>query len=371
MSNHSIPHWVDNPNALRGMIDKLDATARIAFDTEYDSFKRGYGFKLLLLQFTDGERVFVVDPLSGMSMEPLWRFLERDDQQKIVYAGSEDIALLKAMGCSIRNLFDVQIAATLSNHGARNLAGLIEAETGDILDKSEQQSDWSRRPLKSEQLTYAANDVVHLMDLKDSLLERVEARQLTHILEVENRALEQIEPRSHTPKLKPYHYRQYSDAFCASLLELMEWRDGVARRYDLPPVHIVDVLPLERALQEPQEFLSKGAFQGFHYRIKNDSDLRKQVEAIVRAYDPLNQTRTRERKPRKPFYSKEEIDQMSTTLCQPFKQLAVDRYGELTAEYLLRGLKKLVTTMDPDLSELKPYQLELYTCMLEGKAWPW
>ena len=371
MSKHSIPHWVDNPNALQGMIDTLDAAPRVAFDTEYDSFKRGYGFKLLLLQFTDGEHVFVVDPLSGMSMEPLWRYLERDHQQKIVYSGSEDIALLKAMGCSIRNIFDVQIAATLSNHEARNLAGLIEVETGHILDKSEQQSDWSRRPLKSEQLTYAANDVVHLLDLKDSLLIRVEARQLTHVLEAENRALEHIEPRSHTPKLKPYHYRLHTDAFCASLLELMEWRDGVARRYDLPPVHIVDVLPLERALQAPQEFLNSGDFQGFHYKVKNDTELRKQVEAIVRAFDPLDQTRTRERRPRKPFYSKEEIDQLSTTLCQPFKQLAIDRYGELTAEYLVRGLKKLVTTMDPDLSELKPYQLELYTCMLEGKAWPW
>ena len=371
MHHKQTPHWVANPNALQDMIDTLGAAPRVAFDTEYDSFKRGYGFKLLLLQFTDGERVYVVDPLSGMAMEPLWRFLERDDQQKIVYSGSEDIALLKSMGCSIRNLFDVQIAATLSNHEARNLAGLIEVETGEVLDKSEQQSDWSRRPLRSEQLTYAANDVVHLMELKDSLLERVEARQLTHVLNLENLALEHIEPRSHTPKLKPYHYRQYSDAFCASLLELMEWRDGVARRYDLPPVHIVDVLPLERALQAPQEFLRSGAFQGFHYKIKNDSDMRKQVEAIVRAYDPLDETRTRERKPRKPFYSKEEIEQLSTTLCQPFKQLAVDQYGELTAEYLLRGLKKLVTTMDPDLSDLKPYQCELYTCMLEGKAWPW
>lgn len=353
------------------MIDALGAAPRVAFDTEYDSFKRGYGFKLLLMQFTDGERIYVVDPMCGMALESLWRWLERDDQQKIVYAGSEDIALLKAMGCQIRNIFDVQIAATLSNHAARNLAGLIEAETGEVLDKSEQQSDWSIRPLRPEQIAYAANDVVHLMDLADTLLPRVVSRRLTHVLEVENRALESIEPRSHTPKLKPYHHRQYSDAFCNALLQLLEWRDGVARRYDLPPVHIVDILPLERALQQPEEFLSTGAFPGFHYKIKKDNTLRKQVETIIRAYDPLDDTRTRERKPRKPYYSKEEIEQLSTTLCTPFKQLAVDRYGELTAEYLLRGLKKLVTTMDPDLSELKPYQHELYTCMRDGQAWPW
>jgi ribonuclease D len=353
------------------MVDRLNAALRIVFDTEYDSFKRGYGFKLLLLQFTDGEQVYVVDPLSGMSLEALWRLLERDDQQKIVYSGSEDIALLKAMGCSISNIFDVQIAATLSNHEARNLAGLIEVETGEILDKSEQQSDWSIRPLRPEQIAYAANDVVHLLALADTLLKRVELRGLTHVLQVENKALELIEPRAHTPKLKPYHHRQYSDAFCASLLHLLEWRDGVARRFDLPPVHIVDLLPLERALQQPDAFLKSGAFQGFHYKIKKDDALRKQVEAIVRAYDPLDLTQTRERKPRRPFYTKEEIEHISTTFCLPFKQLAVERYGELTSEYLLRGLKKLVTTLDPDLGELKPYQLQLYTCMREGKPWPW
>ena len=371
MSNHSNPLWVDNPNALQDMIAMLGAAPRVAFDTEYDSFKRGYGFKLLLLQFTDGERVYVVDPLSGMAMEPLWRYLERDDQQKIVYAGSEDIALLKAMGCSIRNVFDVQIAATLSNHPARNLGGLIEAETGEALDKSEQQSDWSIRPLKPSQLSYAANDVIHLISMAETLSERVHARGLFFILEIENAALEKIEPRSHIPKLKPYHTRLHSDAFCAALLQLLEWRDGVAREMDVPPVHIVDLLPLEKALQEPEEFLRSGEFHGFHYKVKKNATLRHQVEDVVRSYDPQDQTRTRERKPRRPFYSKEEVDQLNATLCAPFKQLAVDRYGELTTEYVLRGLKKLITTPDPDLSELKPYQLELYTCMLEAKQWPW
>jgi ribonuclease D len=370
MSNHSAPLWVDNPHALQGMIDTLGSAPRVAFDTEYDSFKRSYGFKLLLLQFTNGHEVFIVDPLSGMNLQPLWNLLERTDIQKVVYSGSEDIALLKAMGCNIQNLFDVQIAATLSNHPARNLGGLIEAETGEALDKSEQQSDWSVRPLKATQLSYAANDVIHLLPMADSLTERVVDRGLLFILEIENKALEEIEPRSHTPKLKPYHSRQFSDAFCATLLELLEWRDGVAREMDVPPVHIVDLLPLEKALQDPDTFLQRGEFHGFHYKVKKNASLRKQVETIIRKFDPTDQTRTRERKPRKPFYTKEETDQMNTTLCLPFKQLAVDRYGELTAEYLLRGLKKLVTTPEPDLSDLKPYQLELYRCMKEGLEWP-
>lgn len=353
------------------MIDALSASRRIAFDTEYDSFKRSYGFKLLLLQFTDGSSVYIVDPLGGMDLRPLWRFLERNDIEKILYSGSEDIALLKAMGCSIRNIFDVQIAATLSNHSARNLGGLIEAETGTALDKSEQQSDWSARPLKDTQLSYAANDVIHLISMADSLQERVNDRGLNHVLLAENAALELIEPRSHTPRLKPYHLRLHSDAFCAALLELLEWRDGIARKFDVPPVHIVDLAPLEQALEKRDAFLSSGDFVGFHYKVKKNQTLRHQVEQIVRKYDPSNQTRTRERKERRPFYTKEEVEAMNTSLCQPFKQLTIERYGELTAEYLLRGLKKLVTTPEPDLSDLKSYQLKLYECMRTGAKLPW
>jgi hypothetical protein len=105
--------------------------------------------------------------------------------------------------------------------------------------------------------------------------------------------------------------------------------------------------------------------------VKKNESWRKQVEQIIREYDPNDQTRTRERKPRRAFYTKEEMEKLNVSLCIPFKQLAVDRYGELTAEYLLRGLKKLVTTPEPDLSELKPYQLALYEAMLNGEGLPW
>lgn len=371
MNTQGTIQWIDSAALLAEMVVDLSHSSQIAFDTEYDSFKRGYGFKLLLLQFTGGNSTYVVDPMCGMDMEPLWRFLEQPEIEKIVYAGSEDIALLKSMGCKVCNLFDVQIAATLSNHPARNLGGLIEAETGEALDKSEQQSDWSVRPLKASQLNYAANDVIHLLSIADTLRARVEERGLTAILEVENKALEDIEPRSHTPKLKPSHTRQYSDAFCAALLQLLVWRDGVARAMDLPPVHVVDVLPLEQALQNPDAFLDAAEFRGFHHKVKKNASLLSEVEQIIRNFDPNDQTRYRERKPHRPFFSKEEVEALNASICAPFKQKTIDRYGELTSDYLLRGLKKLVTTPEPDLGELKPYQLDLYTCMINHQPLPW
>ena len=370
MSNTKVI-WVNTAGQVKDMIACLSDAPSLTIDTEYDSFKRSYGFKALLIQVFDGETVFIIDPLSGVDLKPLWSVFENENIQKMLYSGSEDIALLKAMGCSIRNVFDVQIAATLSNHPARNLGGLIEAETGEALDKSQQQSDWSKRPLTPAQLSYAANDVTFLSEIADRLVQQVAERRLLHVLEIENKALESIEERSHVPKLKPYHHRLHSDAFCHSLLELLHWRDRTAKDFDLPPVHIVDMEPLEKALQFQNDFLRSGEFAGFHYKVKKDADLRREVEAIVRAYDPTNLERKRERRPRAIIFTKEEVDQIVQSKCVPFKEQAVERYGELTAEYLLRGLKKLVTTPEPDVSELKPYQVELYDCMRLGSTWPW
>jgi ribonuclease D len=275
------------------------------------------------------------------------------------------------MGCAIRNVFDVQIAATLCNHPARNLGGLIESETGEVLDKSQQQSDWSKRPLSDAQLSYAANDVVYLPQIADKLTLEVASRGLLHVLQTENKALENIEERSHIPKLKPYHFRLYSDAFCESLLQLLQWRDRTAKAFDVPPVHIVDLIPLEKALQFKSEFLKSGEFNAFHYKVRKDLSFRKEVEEIVRNYDENNLERKRERKPRPVSFTKEETEHIVQSKCTPFKQMAIERYGERAGEYLLRGLKKLITTPNPDLRELKTYQLELYNCMSEGQPWPW
>jgi ribonuclease D len=370
LSNYPIV-WIDSDAALHRFLERPELNSTFTFDTEYDSFKRSYGFKALLIQIFDGSTVFIIDPLSGIDLKRIWPLFENTDIQKILYSGSEDLALLKAMGCHTHNIFDVQIAATLSNHAARNLGGLIEAETGSPLDKSQQQSDWSLRPLSQEQLAYAANDVIYLPEIANRLTAQVAARGLLHVLQAENNALEEINPRSHSPKLKPYHHRLYSDAFCASLMQLLELRDDLAREWDLPPVHLSDLPVLEQALLKRDDFLAEHTWKGFHPKIRKSLKEQAKFLDIVRHFDPTDQSRIRERKPKRAFYTKEETDKIIADRCAPFKQAAVERYGEITADYLLRGLKKLVTTPEPDLSDLKAYQIELYTCMKDGNEWPW
>ena len=45
----------------------------------------------------------------------------------------------------------------------RGLSGLAERILGKPLDKKEQISDWTKRPLKSSQITYAALGIIHIL----------------------------------------------------------------------------------------------------------------------------------------------------------------------------------------------------------------
>ena len=355
---------ISTSDQLLSMVQNLRSVTEIAFDTEYDSFKREYGFKLLLMQIFDGERIYIIDPLAVQDLTPLWRVLENPSIVKTVYSGSEDIALMKQLGCQMRNIFDVQIAATLCNHPALNLGDLIASITGEPADKRQQKSDWRVRPLTKDQITYAANDVIHLIQLKKNLSISVDERLLGEVLAEENRTMELIPTREHIPELKGQHYKYRSQSFCVALLKMIMLRDTIARELNLPPVRVVDTRYLEEALEDKQEFLSSKEFRSFHPRIRNNDNWQEKFLNIIALYDPNDTTRARrenvpDRFPRRFLYSKEEQAEIIMNKYDPVKVEMIDIYGERAAEFLLRGLKKdLISPEDPKRN-IREYQKAL------------
>jgi ribonuclease D len=343
--------------ALIKLAEELIHKPRISFDTEYDSFKRYYGFTLHLLQVFDGETVYLIDPLLIGELNPIFSVFENESCQKVLYSGSEDLALMLALGCQTKNIFDVQIAATISNHPARNLAALMEAETGQPINKSQQQSDWSKRPLTDAQREYVANDVIHLLDVADTLTSRIQAMGLMHVLEEENKALEEIVLRDHRPKLKSYHYKLHSDEFCRVLLAMLEWRDSVGKQLNLPPARIIDAEQLENILHQQQKQSTRILWDSFHYKVIRSEEYRKQLLDILDSYDRHNTLNTYERKPRiSAAYTDEEKELILQQQYQPVRDELIQQYGDITGEYLTRGLKKIITKSEMTDKPLKAYQ---------------
>jgi ribonuclease D len=354
--------FIQSDDELNIAVDSIALSKVVSLDTEYDSFKRQYGFNMLLIQIFDLTSVYIIDPLTITDYSSLWRIFENPDIEKVLYSGSEDIALLKQHGCNIKNVFDVQVAATLSNHPARNLGDLLLAETGRTIDKSEQTSDWSVRPLSAAKIEYAANDVIFLPEIKEKLKQLIDARDLHAVLEEENLALEKITERSHVPKIKPSYYKDFSKSFCDALLAMLNLRDQIGKDLNIPPNRVVDNRYLEDALFNRDAFLTSNEFKSFHPKVRYSQHYKNGFIDILRAYDP----ESTEKNPRMPsrnrrIYSKDERNSIVEEIYNPVKATYLENYGERTTEFLLRGMKRKLISGETSTDDLRMYQRDIFT----------
>lgn len=108
----------------------------------------------------------------------LRRLLIDDSVLKIFHFARFDVSMLNyTFGIHVSPVYCTKIASKLvrtytDKHGLKNLCKEL---LGVELSKQEQSSDWGHSDLTKEQLTYAANDVLYLHDLKkrlDTMLKR-------------------------------------------------------------------------------------------------------------------------------------------------------------------------------------------------------
>jgi len=155
--------------------DALAGAAVIGVDTEFMREKT-YFAELCLVQFAVGEDIWCADPLPAGDLASFWDALLAPDW--VLHAGRQDLeVVLGAAGRLPGDVFDTQVAAALIGYppqvGYANLvAKLFDVE----LAKSQTRADWSRRPLSSEALEYAAEDVAWLLPARDELAAELDRR---------------------------------------------------------------------------------------------------------------------------------------------------------------------------------------------------
>jgi ribonuclease D len=229
------------------LIERGRAAGRLALDTEFMGEGR-YRTLLCLIQLAadgpdgiqdGGESIALVDPLrEDVELEPLAAALADPEVRIVVHAGRQDIALLKReLGCEVTNIFDTQIAAGFSGLAAQ---ASYDSLLGDVLGlrvaKTASFTRWDARPLSAEQLAYAREDVVHLLDLASELEARLqELGRLDWALE-ECRALSGVsderDPRTIFERLPRVGGLNASARAVAR--ELVEWRERTAARQNRP-----------------------------------------------------------------------------------------------------------------------------------------
>lgn len=231
------PVWIDRAPALAAACERWRAGRELALDTEF-VFERTYLPRLGLIQVAAGGEVALVDPLAISDLSPLGRLLADPEVTKLVHAAGQDAAVLaRATGAVAAPLFDTQAAAAMAGLGASlSYAALVESLLGVALGKHETRTDWLRRPLRPEQLRYAAEDVFFLPAAAALLRARLaELGRLEWAAEESAAAaapgLEPVEPELAWRRLRGIE--RLAPRARRVARELAAWREREAARRDL------------------------------------------------------------------------------------------------------------------------------------------
>ena len=155
--------FIKNGQDLRLLSEKLATLPAFAIDLETSEWWNRHRERIALIQFAyradDKIRVVILDALAELDFEPLRLPLEKKEIIKIIHNAAFDaVRLFKHYGFKTAPVFDTMTAARRNGERKYSLSAQAQAHLDLRLDKTMQNSDWSRRPLATRQLHYAAHD---------------------------------------------------------------------------------------------------------------------------------------------------------------------------------------------------------------------
>jgi ribonuclease D len=267
---------------LPELLKKIDASDRVALDTEADSL-HSYREKLCLIQISVPSAVipgnvershetasniglgdsstslgmtvqsvcdFIVDPLSNLDVQPLRQALEA--KEIVLHGADYDLRMLRrGLNFTPARIFDTVIAARLLGIREFSLGALVKRFFGVELHKHSQKANWAVRPLPPRMTKYAVNDVHYLLPLAGRLEQELEFFQRGDWLRQScDRAIElgAVERERNPDELWRIPGAGALDPHAGAVLRaLWQWREAEAEMSDRPPFHVLQNQELLKA----------------------------------------------------------------------------------------------------------------------------
>jgi ATP-dependent Lhr-like helicase len=159
--------WVSTVEALSEVCAALATLETLGLDVETTRSRA-----LCLIQVATKSTVYLFDVLELADLGPLGGILGDARITKVIHNASFEREVLGRYGIGLANVVDtLERSRTLRSRatGGHSLKAVCERELGLKLDKTEQTSDWTRRPLTPRQQAYAALDAEVLLELHEML----------------------------------------------------------------------------------------------------------------------------------------------------------------------------------------------------------
>lgn len=275
---------ITRTSELVGLMATLRKEPVLALDTEASSFHR-YRERICLIQLSTRTKTWLIDPLTVDDMSALGKALAEPAIEWVIHDADYDLRMLKKMyGFRAVNVFDTMISVELLNEPELGLAANLKKHFGVELNKKYQKADWSKRPLSSEMLAYAAMDTTYLIGLRDILKKELEEKGRFSWAQEEFEALVHIPfaPVEEEPAyLRMKGAKALKPRQLAVLRELHAWRESVAEKMDRAPFMVLgnDVL-LDVSKEPPADLAGLAARKGV-----GESILARSGTAIMKAIE--------------------------------------------------------------------------------------
>jgi len=265
--------YITDSAALETLCRQLRSSRRLGLDTEFvgeDSFIP----KLELIQVATHDLAAVIDfpaVQAKGSLAQFWELICDPHIEKIVHAGRQDLDLFALHAGQIpQPFFDTQIAAAMLGFGAQvAYANLVQRIHGTKLAKAHTFTNWSARPLSSDQIAYAAEDVQFLLPIHTYLQRRLQALGRAEWVREEFSRLEtSVGDKSKDPLDRYQRIRGWDSLKprqAAILRDLAAWREAEARRRNVPRGRVIrDEVLLQLARHPPRSVDELRGLRGLH-----------------------------------------------------------------------------------------------------------
>lgn len=253
---------------LRQLCQQALNVGRVAIDTEF-FWERTFYPQLGIIQMGLSETdLHLIDAVALPSLPGLGEVLACPNTQLILHDAIQDLQILsRHTGSLPRNIFDTRRAAGFAGMlSTVSLSNLLNDLLQINLAKAETRSNWLQRPLSSEQIDYALDDIRHLPELCDKLVARAAEQGLAEALTEEMQMYDDPTLYADTPpeavytRYKPVRWKERQRCL---LYTLVTWREEEARHRDRPRSHIMQDSDLLTLVQNaPASEADLGTVQG-------------------------------------------------------------------------------------------------------------
>tara|TARA_Y100000739_G_scaffold215957_1_gene211041 strand:+ start:2322 stop:3341 length:1020 start_codon:yes stop_codon:yes gene_type:complete len=275
---------------LNHYLDDIKDDTLLAIDTEFRRIDSYYP-ELCLIQIATKNKLECFDVLSLDNLGPLFKKLYDRKTKWIVHSARQDIEALYYLSNKIPNsIFDTQIAASFLNYPLQiSYQELTESLQNVHLEKKYARFDWKKRPLPSDVLQYALDDVKYLIPIFKKLSKKLIEVEKLGWAEEDSKFL--LDEDTYKPNLrqiikKTKGISKISPKYVKNAIDLIFWRESIAQKNNKPRKWIMsDEKLINYAIGKNK--LSSSANNSF----KNFQENEKQninFEGLIKSQKPLS-----------------------------------------------------------------------------------